>query len=152
MKGYFLMNKDINLVAKVAVKINRDTSSVWEALTTPEIIKQYLFGTDTISDWKVGSRIIFKGMWEGKEYSDGGIILQLVPEKILHYSYWSSMSGTEDIPENYSTITFELTKQDGETLLTLTNDNCKTEKMKDHLTENWKMVLNGMCALLEKEK
>ena len=146
------MNKDINLFAKVAVKINADASSVWEALTTPEVIKQYFFGTKTFSDWKVGSRITFKGIWEGKEYSDGGIILQLNPEKILQYTYWSSMSGTEDIPENYSTITFELVKEDYGTLLTLTNDNCKTEQMRDHLTENWRMVLNGLCTLLEKSK
>ena len=146
------MNKDINLIAKVAVKINTDTSAVWKAITTPETIKKYLFGTETISDWKVGSRITFKGIWDGKEYLDGGIILQLEPGKILQYTYWSSMSGTEDIPENYSTITFELVKEDDGTLLTLTNDNCKTEQMRDHLTENWEMVLNGLCALLEKEK
>lgn len=144
------MNKDFNLIAKVVVKINTGTSAVWKAITTPETIKKYLFGTETISDWKVGSRITFKGIWDGKEYLDGGIILQLEPEKILQYTYWSSMSGTEDIPENYSTITFELVKENDGTLLTLTNDNCKTEQMKDHLIENWKMVLNGLRALLEK--
>lgn len=144
------MNKDFNLIAKVVVKINTDTSAVWKAITTPETIKKYLFGTETISDWKVGSRITFKGIWDGKEYLDGGIILQLEPEKILQYTYWSSMSGTEDIPENYSTITFELVKENDGTLLTLTNDNCKTEQMKDHSIENWKMVLNGLRALLEK--
>lgn len=144
------MNKDFNLIAKVVIKINTDTSAVWKAITTPETIKKYLFGTETISDWKVGSRITFKGIWDGKEYLDGGIILQLEPGKILQYTYWSSMSGTEDLPENYSTITFELVKENNRTLLTLTNDNCKTEQMKDHSIENWKMVLNGLRALLEK--
>jgi uncharacterized protein YndB with AHSA1/START domain len=139
-----------DFIAKAEVKINAKTDKVWEALTTPSIIKQYLFGTETISDWKEGSRITFKGVWEGKEYIDGGTILKIEPEKILQYTYWSSMSGTEDIPENYATITFEISIDGNATLLTLTNDNCKTEKMRDHLAENWKAVLNGLKEIVEK--
>jgi uncharacterized protein YndB with AHSA1/START domain len=139
-----------DLIATVAVKINAKTNKVWEALTTPSIIKQYLFGTDTISDWKEGSRITFKGAWDGKEYIDGGTILKIEPEKVLQYTYWSSMSGTEDLPENYATITFEILKEGNTTLLTLTNDNCKTEKLKDHLAENWKAVLNSLKEIVEK--
>jgi uncharacterized protein YndB with AHSA1/START domain len=139
----------VHLVAKAAVKVNAKTDKVWEALTNPAIIKQYLFGTDTISDWKVGSRITFKGVWDGKEYIDGGIILKIEPARVLQYTYWSSMSGTEDILENYATITFVLSEEGNGTLLTLTNDNCKTEKMKDHLTENWTAVLNSMKKVVE---
>jgi hypothetical protein len=30
-------------------------------MTNPEIIKQYMFGTNVISDWKEGSPIVWKG-------------------------------------------------------------------------------------------
>jgi uncharacterized protein YndB with AHSA1/START domain len=54
------------LLAKTTVHINAPASKVWEALTTPAIIKLYFFGTDVITDWKVDSSLIFKGVWEGK--------------------------------------------------------------------------------------
>ena len=97
----------------------------------------------------MGSRIIYKGEWQGKEYEDGGTILQLVPEKIFQSTYWSSMSGTEDKPENYATVTYELAKKDGGTLLSLTQDNCKTEEQKRHSEENWSIVLKGLKKVAE---
>lgn len=50
-----------DLYVRKIIKINADKSKVWDALTNPKVIKQYLFGTKTILDWKVGSKIIFKG-------------------------------------------------------------------------------------------
>jgi len=138
-----------NLIVKKSVFINADTTSVWDALVNPRKIKQYLFGTNTISDWKVGSRITYKGVWNGKEYEDGGTILQLVPEKFFQSTYWSSMSGTQDKPENYATVTYELSKEGEGTLLTLTQDNCKTEEQKKHLESNWGMVLEGLKKVAE---
>jgi uncharacterized protein YndB with AHSA1/START domain len=137
------------LVVTKSVFINANPTAVWDALVNPKKIKQYLFGTDTVSDWKVGSRITYKGEWQGKKYEDGGTILKLVPEKILQSTYWSSMSGTEDKPENYATVTYELTKKEGGTLLSLTQDNCKTEEQRKHLEENWSMVLEGLKKVAE---
>jgi len=61
--------------AKAKTTIHAPTSKVWDAITKPDLIKQYLFGTDVISDWKVGSPIIYKGEWEGKAFEDKGKIL-----------------------------------------------------------------------------
>ncbi len=141
-----------DLVVKRSILINADTATVWKALTDPQKIKQYLFGTEAISDWQVGSRITYKGVWQGKEYEDGGTILQFVPEKIFQSTYWSSMSGLEDKPENYMVVTYELSKKDDGTLLTLTQDNCKTEEQKKHLEENWSMVLQGIKKIAEENK
>ena len=52
--------------AKATSMIHAPISKVWQALVNPEIIKQYLFNTDVISDWKVGSPITYRGEWEGK--------------------------------------------------------------------------------------
>ena len=46
--------------------------NVWEALINPAMIKQYFFGTDVVSDWKVGNSIVWRGTWQGKEYEDKG--------------------------------------------------------------------------------
>jgi uncharacterized protein YndB with AHSA1/START domain len=58
------------LTARTSITIHAPVSGVWEALTEPELIKQYLFGTEAVSDWKVGSSIAYKRVWEGKSYED----------------------------------------------------------------------------------
>jgi uncharacterized protein YndB with AHSA1/START domain len=140
-----------NITGKASITINAPSAKVWEALTTPSIIKQYFFGTDAVSDWKVGSPLIFKGEWQGKKYEDKGTILESVPQKIFKYSYWSSMSGIEDKPENYVNVTYELSgNKDNETTLTITQENIPDEKMKEHSEENWRKVIGDLKKLLEK--
>jgi uncharacterized protein YndB with AHSA1/START domain len=71
--------------AKSVIQINASASKVWEALVNPKLIKQYLFGTDVTTDWRVGSPITYKGVWEGKLYEDKGTILQIEPEALLFW-------------------------------------------------------------------
>jgi uncharacterized protein YndB with AHSA1/START domain len=138
-----------NITARTNIAINSSVQNVWEALTAPEIIKEYFFGTNTETDWKVGSPITFSGVYEGKSYRDKGEILQFKPNHLLQYTYWSSMSGIEDKPENYVSISFELKEENGQTLLEVIQENVPDEKMKEHSEENWKKVLNNMKQLLE---
>src|SRR5258706_11981704 len=140
-----------NITGKAGININASAGKVWEALTTPSIIKQYFFGTNAISDWKVGSPLIFKGTWEGKKYEDKGMILDKIPQKLFRYSYWSSMSGIEDKRENYVTITYQLSESDNQTMLTVTQENIPDEKTKKHSEENWNKVLRELRQLLEKQ-
>lgn len=139
-----------NLTAKVNISINAPVQEVWNALTKPEIIKQYFFGTEAKSDWKVGSPVTFKGEWEGKSYEDKGTITANESNRLLSYSYWSSMSGKEDKPENYANVTYELTPGNKETWLAITQDNIADEKTKEHSVQNWRSVLNDLKKLLEK--
>jgi uncharacterized protein YndB with AHSA1/START domain len=137
------------LIAKSTIEINAPIEKVWNALTDPEIIKQYFFGTEIVSDWKVGSPLIFKGTWEGKVYEDKATILNFEPDKLLRYRYWSSMSGTPDIPENYANITYKLSQRNKVTVLTIIQDNISTREKKEHSQQNWKMVLTNLKKLLE---
>ena len=118
-------------------------------ITNPAKVKQYMFGTDMTADWKVGGKITYKGEWEGKAYEDGGIILELVPEKILKSTYWSSMSGNENTPENQMVVTYKLEPKEGSTLMTVIQDNNKTEESAEHSGSNWQMVLESMKKLAE---
>ena len=95
-----------DLTAKKTIVINAPVAKVWNALTDPTIIKQYMFGTEVVTDWKVGSPIKFKGVWQGKAYEDKGTIVQLIPQQVLRYTFWSSLGGFEDKPENYANVTF----------------------------------------------
>lgn len=139
----------MNLIVKASITINASPAKVWEALTKPELIKQYLFGTEAISDWKVGSSIVYKGVWEGKQYEDKGTVLEVTPEKLLVSTYWSSMSGMPDIPKNYKKVMYELEPAEGGTKLTITQDNNATEESKAHSEGNWKIVLAGLKKVVE---
>src|SRR5512136_2605671 len=131
-------------VAQATVTISAPTSRVWDALTKPELVKQYLFGTQMTTDWRVGSPITYEGTWEGKAYKDKGKVLQVEPGKLLVSTYWSALSGVPDDPEYYQTVSYELFPDGSGTRLTVVQDNNETKEDADHATKNWKMVLDGM--------
>ena len=141
------MKSDIS--AEVKVNIKAPVAKVWEALTNPEVIKKYLFGTETITDWKVGSPITFKGEWEGKQYEDKGTILDIQENKLIKYNYWSSMSGTEDIAENYLIITYEIEGEDNDVKLTITQENISDKNRKEISEENWGKVMSDLKDVVE---
>ena len=142
-----------DLIVSASVDINASPSKVWEALTNPEIIKKYLFGTETITDWKTGSEIIFQGEYgENKEhkYRDKGIIKQNVPNKLLSYKYWSGFSGLEDKPENYSLVTYELkSDNDKTTNFTWTQKGYATEEGYQHSQGGMKDFLEQIKQIIE---
>ncbi len=135
--------------AEVTVPIRAPAAKVWEALTDPKLIKKYFFGVDVTTDWKVGSPIVYRGIWEGKAFEDKGTILQVEPGKLLVSSYWSSFSGLPDRPENYQEVAYRLTPQNGETLVAVTQNKIPSEHSKQHCEQNWKTVLGGLKKLLE---
>jgi uncharacterized protein YndB with AHSA1/START domain len=142
------MTNQISATKSVTVKATK--SQVWEAITNPEMIKKYFFGTEAISDFKKGSPIYYRGVWEGKAYEDKGTILEVEKEKLLKHDYWSSFSGTKDSPENYATITYKLSGNDGNVTLSVTQDNLRSEEQREHSEKNWETVLTGLKELLEK--
>jgi uncharacterized protein YndB with AHSA1/START domain len=138
------------LVARQSVFIRAHPGIVWKALTDPELIRQYLFGTEATSDWRVDSPIRYRGVWEGRSYEDKGVVLRAEPGKLLETSYWSSMSGLPDVPKNYKKVRYELTPEKGGTRLPLTQDNNATEDEREHSEGNWKMVLEGLKKVVER--
>jgi uncharacterized protein YndB with AHSA1/START domain len=120
----------------------------WNALTNAEIVKQYFFGSDQVTDWKVGSPIYFRGEYEGKSYEDKGIVQEYVPNKKLSFSYLSSWNALEDKPENYLLVQYEVKEVPEGTELTITQSNYDEEKAK-HSAENWKIVIDGLKKIVE---
>src|ERR1022692_3256863 len=95
-----------NLTVTGTVTVNATPEKVWDVMTNPDIIKEYLFGTETVTDWKVGSEIAFQGEYNDQKYRDHGVILENIPLQKISYTYWSGFTGLEDKPENYSVITY----------------------------------------------
>jgi len=116
------------LILKNSIAINAPVSKVWDALTNPEQTKKYMFGCETVSDWKVGSPLLWKGSYEGKEmvFVKGNIV-DIKPEKFLAYTTIDPNSTIDDISENYFlTVTYNLSVEKGQTVLTVTQGDYAT--------------------------
>src|SRR5690606_2158921 len=145
------MNNDSS-IARVETVIDAKIETVWHALTTPDIVKQYMFGADVISDFKQGSDIRWVGEWKGKRFEDRGKIVSVEENRRLQYSHFSPLSVEPDVPENYHTVTISLSEQDGKTAVSLEQDKNKTPEAKSHAEENWKAMLKSLKDLLEQKK
>ncbi len=136
--------------AITTVVIDAPRAKVWDALTNPAKVKQWMHGTDLSTDWTVGGPIIWQGEWKGQSYIDKGTVLAVEPERLLRHTHWSPMGGGEDKPESYQTVTFELAEDGGRTTLTVIQDNNASQAEADSMAEhNWGPVLQGLKATAE---
>ncbi len=138
--------------SQTSIIIKAPIAKVWEALINPKIAKKYFMGADVITDWKVGSPILFKGEFNGNKYEEKGILLRVEPNVQLQYSHWSHFDGLPDEPENYRTWNFNLSKEEDGILLSVSEDNIPTEKQRNRSNEFWTGVLSTIKEILEKNE
>ncbi len=139
-------------VAHATITIAAPAANVWDALVDPAAIKQYLFGTNVVSDWKQGSTIVWKGEWQGKRYEDKGVVLHIEPGRTLRYTHFSPLSGVPDVPENYHTVTVELFGEGAaRTRVALSQSNNPTPTAREHSEGNWATVLGGLKQYVEQK-
>jgi uncharacterized protein YndB with AHSA1/START domain len=139
-----------NLILKKERHINSTPLKVWNVLTSNQWIEQWL-GVQMVTDWQPGSPIAFTFVYKDKEVKDKGTVLHFEAEKKFSYNYWSVFSATEDSPENYSVITFDLTTNDTGTVLRLTQSNFSTRLMFTHSEKNWEETLDTIKKLAEED-
>jgi uncharacterized protein YndB with AHSA1/START domain len=124
--------------------------AVWGAITTPSAIKQWFFGVDTRSDWKVGSQLVHTGEYKGKPYVDKGEIIEFEPPRRLVHSHWSDVSGKPDHPEHYQVVAWELVEKDGGTELTIRERNLPSEDAATTSEDAWTAALGSLKTMLER--
>ncbi len=142
-----------------SIQINASTEKVWDALVNPEKTKIYMFGCETVSDWKVGSPLLWRGNHEGKEMVFvKGFILEIKLGQLLKYSVIDPFASYPDIPENHLNVTYQLTSQKGITTLTVTQhgfenvaDGEKRFKDVSNNGDGWNPILIEIKKLVEAE-
>lgn len=145
------------LFVKNSVTINATPARVWDALVNPEQTKKYMFGCETVSDWKKGSLLEWRGQAEGNDivYVKGNI-LEIVPEKLLVYETIDTLSPIDEKSEEYLRVTYELIPQGNATVLNVTqgdyakvNEGERRYKEADNNGEGWNPILVEIKKLLE---
>lgn len=137
-----------NFVAKASISINASPAEVWKALTDPALIKEYMMGTTVSATWEEGSDITWSGEFKGKKFEDKGKVLQAKPGKVLEYTHYTPQAG-EATASSMHTVTIELSGDENETKVRLSQDNNSTEQAKEESEKNWDAMLGGMKKLLE---
>ncbi|MGB6154154.1 MAG: SRPBCC domain-containing protein [Pricia sp.] len=96
-----------SMIIRKEVEFNTSKERVWDLLTNPEMTKQYMLGCEVLSDWTVGSTIIWKGKTEdGQEITHvKGNITEIVDGEKVTFTMLDPNMGIRDIPENYVDLT-----------------------------------------------
>lgn len=133
-------------VAKT-VELRADPTAVWNALTNPELTKQYFFGCEALSDWKVGSVLDYRCEFDGSQVTVvTGEIRAIDAPRYLEVT----CRGVQDGVEGAETVgTYTLTATDGGTQLSITQGEFTDESTLDKTASNWDLVLSGLKALVE---
>ena len=132
-----------------SVEISASPKQVWHAITDPDLIKQYFFGTQVESTFEPGSSITWSGEYDGHSYQDHGEVLEAVPEERLVVTHFSPTSGQEDVPENYHRVSYRLDDEGERTRVTLEQDNTPDESV-DDFRSNWETMLGNLKELVER--
>ncbi|MCG8577931.1 MAG: SRPBCC domain-containing protein [Flavobacteriales bacterium] len=142
------------MLIKEKIEFKAKLEQVWDLLTNPELTRQYMFGSEVISNWKVGDDIIWKGKTEeGKDiiYVKGKIA-EIIPQQKLSFSMFDPNSGLADKATNYVLLTYSLHTHQNITLFELEQGDFATvENGKSRFEEaqqGWKMVLPLMKKVL----
>jgi len=120
---------------------------VWHALKDAEFTRQYWFGGSIISDWRVGSRVLFTAKdgalgWQGE-------VLEADEPRILSYTFHMQISDDHKA-ESPSRVTFELEDVQGVVKLTLTHDQLEAGSKTFETTHyGWAAIMSSLKSVLE---
>ncbi len=137
-------------VATAEVDVQASAERVWQAMTDPRLIAEYMFGSQVDTDWQVGSPIAWRGEYDGKSFEDHGTVVVFEPRQVLEVTHFSPLTGQEDRPENYHRVRYEVAEADGSTHVGLEQDNNGSAEEAEHSAANWQMMLDGLKRVAER--
>ena len=140
-----------NLYCEHSIIIDATPATIWHVLTAPDKIRIYMFGSEVDTNWNPGSTVTFSRKWDGLLFVDKGKILEYEREKVLRFSYWSSQEGYEDVPENYSVITYTIQRrEDRNCEFTYRRDKIPLEKERANQEKYLPVLMGGIKKLAER--
>jgi uncharacterized protein YndB with AHSA1/START domain len=131
------------------IKVNAPVEKLWDALTEPELVKKWQYGSDVITDWKEGSPIRFKTQMAGKVFEQWGTILKIIPLQLISYSLFAPRPNLEDKPENYFVMNYKLTPEGKHTILEITQEDNRQGAVQAKPQGEENPVLAGLKSIVE---
>ena len=130
------------------IELQADAQTVWNALTDPALTRKYFFDCEAISDWEVGSELLFRMEVDGQEVVPvRGVILAVERERFLRHTCVAA--GREDDPAAETTVTYTLTPRGNVTELSVSQGEFEDDGAFEQHASNWDHVLSGLKTLVE---
>ena len=138
-------------VGHASVTINAPRAKVWDALVNPDTIMQYMPVMSVVSEWEEGRPIVWTGEFQGKRFEVKGTVLRFEPERLLEYEHSLPIFRSSGVVHSreHRSVTIELTDSEAQTHVAVTEQGNKNKREFEHSEGSWRMVLNGLKALLE---
>ena len=131
--------------------IESTPDKVWNALTDPEMTKQYWVRHRNASDWKLGSA------WQHQDYDNAALVD--VVGKVVESTPPSRLVITWAFPEDvaneakHTRVTFQVEAFQSSVKLTVTHEDLEPDsRMLQGITQGWPLVLSSLKTLLETGK
>jgi uncharacterized protein YndB with AHSA1/START domain len=128
------------------IYIKTTPERLWEAITEPELRRQYNFGVGVESDWTNGSRYTSVHPSAAGPLGEGEN-LEVDPPRRLVQSF-TALWSDEVKAEGTSRVTWDIEQVEDSCRLTVTHDQLR-EGANDELFGGWPMILSGLKTLLE---
>ncbi|MFG3282231.1 ArsR/SmtB family transcription factor [Streptomyces sp. NPDC048111] len=148
------------------IYIRTTPERLYAALTDAEFAQRYFGGWGPMSDWRVGSPVLWKMGPEGAYEDLGQAVIEAVPGRKLAYTWhrllpmhrqlFDSDEEFEKARTEQSQVAFDIVPADSDTLgvkLTLTHDGFESTRseMLKGVSEGWVMILSTLKTLMEHE-
>jgi len=127
--------------------IRATPEAIWDALTRPEIQRQFWYGVHQESEWKTGASWTMY-MPDGRVADQGEILEAERPRKIV--IKWRNEFRPELKDCGDTRCTYEIVPAGEVTKLTIVHEaTAAGQAMIDAVSQGWPMILSGLKTLLE---
>ncbi|SHL74502.1 SRPBCC family protein [Flavobacterium chilense] len=131
------------------VLLNAPIEKVWNTLTQPELVKQWQYGSDLITNWKTGSEIRFRNEWEGQVFEQWGTVLEVIPNQKVKYSLFFPRPELEDKPENYFIMSYVLSEENNKVKLEIIQEDNRPGAVQEEPQGEENPIIQALKTLIE---
>jgi uncharacterized protein YndB with AHSA1/START domain len=132
------------------VFIRADPERIWEAITRPEMIAKYFFGTRLDAPLvAVGSRVKSWSPDHARLWTNNEVLESDPPRRLVHT--WRSLYEPDLASEEESRVTWEIEPQEGGySQLTVIHDRLEgAPKTAESVSGGWLLIISGLKTLVE---
>ena len=138
-----------------SIHINALPDTVWMALTNPDKIEQYMYGSRMERPWEEGHPVEFMVNQDGQQLLVvKGWVVKVEPPFYLEYMVFPAQSKTiADVPENYLNTLYIITAHGNESELTVKQFDfskvAEGENRYDSVVKSWPATLEKIKQIAE---
>ncbi|GHF59242.1 uncharacterized protein YndB with AHSA1/START domain [Deinococcus metalli] len=116
---------------------------VWPAIVTPQRMAGWMadFPLHIAVTWTVGASLHMTGDLHGVPFENRGTVLEVVPVRLVRFTYWTSLSGRPYTGADLPVVQFTLTPEGDGTRLEVSHGNVPAGPERQHLPFYWNAAL-----------